>query len=190
VNAATGPSLRRAGIDTLFLDVFGTVVDWRTSIIDESRSFGDTLGITGVDWAVFADRWRALYQPSMNRVRRGERPWTSLDVLHRESLDTVIDEFGMGLVEADALDSLNEAWHRPAPWPDSKPGLDRLHTKYRIATCSNGSVRLLSDLARFGDLPFDIILGPPIARAYKPLPEAYLVGVELLGHELADRLGC
>ena len=172
-----------ASVEALLFDVFGTVVDWRGSIIAEGRALGARTGNEGVDWEAFADRWRGMYQPSMERVRTGEREWTELDVLHRESLEALIEEFHVGgLAEADVADFV-DAWHRLRPWPDSPGGLARLRARYILATCSNGNVRLLVDLARSGALPFDTVLGPPIARAYKPLDRAYLETAALLALE-------
>lgn len=170
-------------VKALLFDVFGTVVDWRTSIIAEGRALGARTGNEAVDWEAVADRWRGLYQPSMERVRSGQRAWAELDALHRESLDQLIEEFAIqGLSEADKVDFVN-AWHRLEPWPDSPGGLARLHERYMLVTCSNGNVRLLIELARSAGLPFDAVLGPPIARAYKPLDRAYLATAELLGLE-------
>ncbi len=170
-------------LHALVFDVFGTVVDWRSSVIDEGRALGARTGNEHVDWAAFADRWRGMYQPSMERVRSGEREWTELDVLHRESLETLVEEFAVsGLGERD-LAELVDAWHRLRPWPDSPGGLARLRERYILVTCSNGNVRLTVDLARSGGLPFDAVLGPPIARAYKPLAPAYLETVAHLALE-------
>ncbi len=170
-------------VKALLFDVFGTVVDWRSSIIDEGRALGARIGNERVDWVAFADRWRGMYQPSMERVRSGEREWTELDVLHRESLEALLEEFGVGnLAEHDLADFV-DAWHRLRPWPDSPRGLARLHERFILVTCSNGNVRLLVDLARSAALPFDAVLGPPVARAYKPLDRAYLETAALLALE-------
>jgi len=167
-------------IQALVFDVFGTVVDWRSSIIHEGRAFGERLGVTA-DWARFADSWRARYQPSMEAVRSGRRAWTKLDELHRESLLALLDEFGIdGASDAD-IDYFNRAWHRLSPWPDSVPGLTRLRTCYPLAPCSNGNVALLMNMARNAGLPWDAILGAEPARAYKPLPAAYLRTADFLG---------
>jgi len=160
-------------IKALTFDVFGTVVDWRSSIFREGEAFGRAKGITGVDWQVFADKWRGMYQPAMDEVRNGRRPFVKLDVLHRESLDKLVAEFGIkGLSEAD-LDHLNRAWHRLDPWPDSVPGLQRMKKKYILATLSNGNVALMVNMAKHARLPWDVILGAEVAHAYKPQNEAY-----------------
>ena len=134
-------------VQVLVHDVFGTVVDWRGAVTADGEALAARNGITGVDWRQFADEWRGLYAPSMNKVRTGELPWTNLDALHRMALDQLLEKFGVhGLDEADKQ-WLNLTWHRLKPWPDSVPGLTRLKNKYIIATLSNGSVRLLTDMA-------------------------------------------
>jgi 2-haloacid dehalogenase len=168
-----------ADVKALVFDVFGTVVDWRSSIIADLSAFGRERGIAA-DWEKFADDWRGLYQPGMDDVRSGRRPWTILDVLHRESLVKLIDRYGIkGLNEAD-IDHLTRAWHRLDPWPDSVPGLTRLKRKYIIGPMSNGNVGLLTRMAKYAELPWDVILGAETARAYKPAPESYLRNADLL----------
>jgi 2-haloacid dehalogenase len=172
-------------IQALLFDVFGTVVDWRGSIIAELARFGADKGITA-DWAAFTDDWRGLYQPSMEEVRSGRRPWTILDVLHRESLDVLLAKHGItALSEADKA-HLNRVWHRLKPWPDVIEGLNRLKSRYIIGTLSNGNVGLLTRLAKNAGLPWDVVLGAETARAYKPMPQAYLASAALLNLEPAQ----
>ncbi len=167
-------------VKALTFDVFGTVVDWRNSIAAEAEALLAPKG-HALDWHGFADAWRARYQPAMQRVRDGVRPFTKLDVLHRENLEEILPEFGVtGLAEAE-LDHLNRAWHRLAPWPDSVAGLTRLKAKYVLATQSNGNVALMVNMAKHGGLPWDVILGAEVCQAYKPMPEAYLRAADLLG---------
>lgn len=167
-------------VKALTFDVFGTVVDWRSSIIREGEALGRARGL-GVDWAKFADAWRGLYQPAMDEVRSGRRAWTRLDDLHGESLDRLLREFKVtGLTEGE-IDHLNRAWHRLDPWPDAVPGLTRLRTKFVLATLSNGNVVLMVNMAKRAGLPWDAILGAEVARHYKPQPEAYLTTAALLG---------
>ena len=171
-----------ASVKALAFDVFGTVVDWRSSIIREGQALGRAKGID-LAWAKFADAWRGLYQPAMEKVRRGETPWTKLDDLHRMSLDRLLVEFAItGLSEAE-IDHLNRAWHRLDPWPDAVPGLTRLRRKFILATLSNGNVALMVNMAKRAGLPWDAILGAEVARRYKPEPEAYLRTADLLGLE-------
>jgi 2-haloacid dehalogenase len=166
-------------VHALLFDVFGTVVDWRTSIIDDLSQFGAARGLK-VDWAAFTDDWRGLYQPAMEEVRSGRRAWTVLDVLHRESLDTLLGKYAIdGLGDADR-DHINKVWHRLQPWPDAVEGLERLKKRYIIGTLSNGNVGLLTRMAKYAGLPWDVVLGAETAHAYKPLPRAYLANAELI----------
>ncbi len=167
-------------VEALTFDVFGTVVDWRSGIAREARVI---LGPGGPehDWEAFADRWRALYQPAMEAVRDGRRPWTKLDDLHRENLRAMLDEFGVGGRSEAEIDRLNRAWHRLDPWPDAVAGLNRLRRRFILATLSNGNVALMVNMARRCGLPWDAILGAEVARAYKPMPEAYLRTADCLG---------
>jgi 2-haloacid dehalogenase len=170
------------GVEALIFDVFGTCVDWRAGIIHAVGAVARRKRIA-VDGAAFADAWRAKYQPSMEKVRSGERPWTILDVLHRESLDSLLPQFGLeGLDEAERHD-LNRAWHRLDPWPDTVEGLVRLKTRYIISPLSNGNVALLTDMAKRAGMPWDLILSAETSRAYKPLPAAYLNAVQMLGRK-------
>jgi 2-haloacid dehalogenase len=172
----------KSDVQALLFDVFGTVVDWRSSIIEDLSKFGAAKGLKA-DWTAFADDWRGLYQPAMDEVREGRRPWTILDVLHRESLDKLLVKHGVsGLSEADK-DHVNRVWHRLKPWPDAVEGLTRLKSRYIIGTLSNGNVGLLTRMAKHGRLPWDVILGAETARAYKPQPAAYLGSAELLNLE-------
>ena len=175
-----GGAVDASSIKALTFDVFGTVVDWRGSIIREGADCWRAKGVQ-VDWGKFADAWRAGYGPSMNRVRRGELPWTNLDALHRMTLDRLLEEFHItGLTEAQK-DDLNRVWHRLDPWPDAVAGLTRLKKKYIIATLSNGNVALLTNMAKHAGLPWDCILSAELAKHYKPDKEVYLMAAELLG---------
>ena len=168
-------------IKACVFDVFGTTVDWRTSIAREAKSFFAEKNISRVDPLEFAVEWRKLYQPSMEEVRSGRRAWTILDVLHRESLLALLQRYAIsGLSEAD-IDYLNRAWHRLDPWPDVVEGLTRLKRKVIIAPCSNGNISLMVNMAKRAGLPWDCVLGAETARAYKPMPEAYLSACRLLG---------
>jgi 2-haloacid dehalogenase len=166
-------------IRALTFDVFGTVVDWRSSIIREGEALARTRGLSA-DWAAFADAWRGLYQPNLTKVRNGEMPWTKLDDLHRMALDRLIIDFKLGGLSEEETDHLNRAWHRLDPWPDTVPGLTRLKRKFILATLSNGNVALIVNMAKHGGLPWDAVLGAEVARHYKPQPDAYLTTAALL----------
>src|ERR1041384_4511914 len=136
------PGAHLAAIKALTFDVFGTVVDWRGSVVREGEALGRAKGIRA-DWARFADARRGLYQPMLERVRSGAQPWTKLDDLHRASLDSLVGEFGLGGLGESELDHLNRAWHRLDPWPDAVPGLTRLRTRDVLATLANGTAAMM-----------------------------------------------
>jgi 2-haloacid dehalogenase len=164
----------------LAFDVFGTVVDWRSSVIRELEQFGQRHGLQQ-DWATFADRWRAGYAPAMERVRRGELPWTRIDDLHRMILDELLAGAGVTSVTDGDVDELNRAWHRLDPWPDTVAGLTRLKEKFTITTLSNGNMSLLTNMAKRAGLPWDCVISAELFRHYKPDQEAYLGCADLLG---------
>ena len=170
------------GIKALVFDVFGTLVDWRGSIVREGEAWGRGRGIS-VDWAAFADAWRGAYHPSMDRVRRGDRPWTKLDDLHRETLDRLLAEFGLAGLDEAEKDHWNRVWHRLTPWPDTVPGLLALKPRFALATLSNGNVALLLNMAKHAGMPFDTILSAELCGHYKPDPEVYRMAYGLLGLE-------
>ncbi len=173
------------GVKALVFDVFGTVVDWRSSIIAELEAFGRSKTIKA-DWVGLTDAWRASYQPAMDRVRKGELPWTHIDVLHRMVLDKLLVEFKVeGLSEADK-DHVNRVWHRLNGWPDATAGLTRLKTKFIISTLSNGNTSLLVNMAKHAKLPWDCVLSAETFKAYKPDPRAYLGAAEILGLKPAE----
>lgn len=168
------------GVKAMTFDVFGTVVDWRSSIIEQFRAFGREKKIS-VDWEAFVDNWKSCYRPGMDAVRAGELPWTNVDGLYRRKLEALLVEYGIhGLSEEEKI-FLNCAWHRCNPWPDAVPGLMRLKEKYVLSTLSNGDVACLVNMARHGGLPWDCVLCAEIFRHYKPDAEVYLGAIKLLG---------
>ncbi len=174
------------GIKALAFDVFGTVVDWRGSIIRELEAFGASHSLAA-DWTAFTDAWRDGYRPAMHRVRTGELPWMKIDALHRLILEDLIARFRIeGLSEADR-EHLNRVWHRLDPWPDSIEGLARLKQRYVIAPLSNGNFSLLTNMAKRARLPWDCIVSAELFHHYKPDPQTYLGTAGLLDiapHEL------
>ena len=166
-------------IRALAFDVFGTVVDWRGSVIRELTAFGDARGVRR-DWDRFTDDWRAGYPAAMNRVRTGELPWLKIDALHRMILDELLADAGIADVPEADLDHLNRAWHRLDPWPDSVAGLTQLKASYTITTLSNGNLSLLTNMAKRAGLPWDCVISAELFKQYKPDPEAYLGCADLL----------
>ncbi len=166
-----------SAVKALLFDVFGTLVDWRTSIARESEAILAPLGYAA-DWFAFADAWRGEYQGAMEEVRSGRLPFCKLDVLHRRNLDRILPRFGAGGLGEGDRRRLNMAWHRLDAWPDVPSGLARLKRRHLLAPLSNGNVSLMVDLARRNDFPWDAILGAEFAGDYKPKPRVYLAAAE------------
>lgn len=169
-------------VRALIFDVFGTVVDWRGSLIRELRALGKRKRIAA-DWDAFADAWRAGYRPAMARVRSGELRWMNIDQLHRMILDELLERFKVEGLTEDEIDHLNRVWHRLDGWPDARRGLGLLKRRYVIATLSNGNVALLVNMAKHAGLPWDAVLSAELFHHYKPDPEAYLGAAAILGLE-------
>ena len=163
----------------MFFDVFGTLVDWRSSVAREAERILGTLGYA-LDWAAFADAWRGEYQPGMEAVRAGRVPFAKLDVLHRHNLERLLPRFGLENLSGEVLDDLTLIWHRLDAWPEVPAALARLKRRFRIAPVSNGNISLMVDLARRNDFPWDAILGAEIAGDYKPMPRVYLAACAAL----------
>jgi 2-haloacid dehalogenase len=169
----------------LVFDTFGTVVDWRTSLIEDFTRFGNQRGLH-VDWIGFVDDWRAEYKPSMDRVRTGKEPWRTLDQLHRTSLEELVSNRKIQGLTNEDIDYLVTGWHRLQAWPDAVPGLNRLRSKFILGPHSNGNVALLVDLAKFAGLRWDMVFGADLWQRYKPDPETYLGVCRLLSLEPQD----
>jgi 2-haloacid dehalogenase len=173
-------SIQRQPIEALLFDVFGTVVDWRASLLAWFDRFGLEHSCQA-DWPDLVDHWRAAYHPALEPIRQGVRPFVMLDVLHRESLDALLPIFGLADANDADRQSMVRAWHALDPWPDSVPGLARLKRRFMIASLSNGGVRLQIDLSKHAGLPWDTIFSADHFRQYKPDASTYLGAVELLG---------
>jgi 2-haloacid dehalogenase len=176
-------------VKALVFDVFGTIVDWRSSVIAEGVAWGNAKGLN-IDWAAFADRWRMGYGPAMNRVRKNEIPWTRLDDLHRMILESLLKEFKIKDLTEQEIVSWSYVWRRLKPWPDSVEGLTRLQKKYIIAPLSNGNIALMANLSRFGGLRWDAILGAELVKHYKPDNEVYLSAPYFLGLKPEEVMMC
>jgi 2-haloacid dehalogenase len=179
------PAPNPLNVKALVFDTFGTVVDWRGSIIREAAQWGQTKNLQ-IDWGNFADRWRAGYGPSMDKVRKGALPWMKLDDLHRMILDDLLTEFKITGLTEEEKDHWNRVWHRLSGWPDSVEGLTRLKKNFVIATLSNGNVSLLVEMAKFAGLPWDTVLGSDLFHHFKPDREVYLGAVDLLGYKASE----
>jgi 2-haloacid dehalogenase len=167
------------GVKALVFDTFGTVVDWRGSIIREATQWGQAKNLQ-IDWGKFADDWRAGYGPSMDKVRKGTLPWMKLDDLHRMILDDLLKKYNITGLTEEEKQHWNRVWHRLNGWPDSVEGLTRLRKNFVIATLSNGNVSLLVEMAKFAGLPWDTVFGSDLFHHFKPDREVYLGAVDLL----------
>jgi len=167
-------------VEALVFDVFGTVVDWRGSIVRQGRAFSRRTGIE-IDWPILADRWRGGYRPTMDRIASGELPWTRFHDFNRVLLEDLVRELGIRGLKARDLDALNDFWRRLDPWPDVVRGLKRLKKSFVIGTLSNGDIRTMVDIARHGGLPWDVVFSSENFRHFKPDPEVYRGAAELLG---------
>lgn len=169
-----------SGVKALTFDVFGTVVDWRGSIIADATAFGDSKGIS-VDWERFVDAWKTCYRPGMDRVNTGEVPWTTVYAIYRTKLEELLVEFGIADLTEAEKHHFNRAWERLDPWPDSVPALTRLKRKFILSTLSNGDFACLVNMAKHAGLPWDCIIVAENARRYKPDPSVYRLAIQLLG---------
>ena len=176
-----GMVMDSTNIKALAFDVFGTVVDWRGSLIREGMDLGRKKGVVDVDWGQFADSWRKGYRPAMDRVRSGKGSWENIDTLHRMILDSLLEKYNIKGLSETEIDHFNRAWHRLDPWPDAIEGIRRLRRKYVSATLSNGNVALLVNMAKYAGLTWDCILSAELFRHYKPDPEVYQGAARLLG---------
>lgn len=161
-----------SGIKALTFDVFGTTVDWCSGIAREAEAMLAPHGHM-LDWVAFANRWRKEYQPAMEEVRSGRRGYVVMDVLHREMLDVPLAEFGVADLSGEEKDWLALAWRRLPPWPDTVAGMARLKRKFVLAALSNGNIALITEMAKRGGLPWDVILGADLVQTYKPMPALY-----------------
>ena len=186
---AQGGSLPMREVKALVFDTFGTVVDWRNGAAREAERILKPMGYD-LDWLVFASAWRREYDPSMEEVRSGRRPFVKLDILHRENLDRIIPRFKLDKIDAAVRDELNLAWHKLDAWPDVRPAFARLHKRFLMAPCSNGNIALMADVARRNNLPWDAILGSEIAQGYKPQPKVYLMTCEALNLKPHEVMMC
>ena len=170
----------RMDVRALTCDTYGTIVDWRGSILDELHAFGQARGLN-LDWETFLDDWKSCYRVGMEKVNTGEWPWTTIDAIYRHRLDELLTTYGIAGVTDREVEQLNRVWWRLRPWPDSVAGLTRLRARYIITPLSNASFAGMVHLARYASLPWDCILTAENAKRYKPSPEVYRTAIELLG---------
>jgi 2-haloacid dehalogenase len=176
-------------IKVIVFDTFGTVVDWRGSITRDLSTWGDAQGISA-DWTMLADLWRGQYEPEMDRVRKGEIPFTNLDDLHAHALQGVLKRLNKTALTDAQFQHINKVWHRLGAWPDSVSGLNRLKSKYVIGPLSNGNVALLVNMAKYAGLPWDHIFSCELFQHYKPHPDSYLGVVRMMNLAPSEVMMC
>ena len=169
-------------VRALTFDVFGTVVDWRSSVAEAARQLARRHRVE-LDEYAFADAWRSGYSPKLAEVNSGQRPRERLNDLHREILAEIAPDFGLDRLPADELDRLNLVWHRLRPWSDSVHGLWLLRQRYLVCALSNGDSDMLAAMGKFAGLGWDLVISVEMANAYKPQPAAYEKAIELVGAE-------
>ncbi len=163
----------------LAFDVYGTMVDWRGSILRAAHSLTSPAA-RRLDWPSLADAWRRRYQPTLARVNRGELGWRPFDELQRLMLDEVLTEFDATDLPADERARLVSVWAAMDAWPDAVPGLTRIKRGAIVSALSNGSIRQLVGIARHAGLPWDLVLSVELFGAYKPDVRVYRGAVGLL----------
>ncbi|KAH9885614.1 haloacid dehalogenase [Cubamyces lactineus] len=177
--AAPGPL---QGVEAYVFDVFGTVVDWYGSV---SKALADFAG-PGIeeDWGSLVKAWRSGYAEYTARVAKGGPGSTNADVMHREVLDGLLEspqwKHLAPLWDNSKREEIVLFWHKLHGWPDSSRGLHRIKEKAVIGTLSNGNVRLLVDMAKFADLPWDVVFSGELLGSYKPNPQVYLKAIQHL----------
>jgi 2-haloacid dehalogenase len=167
-------------VQALLFDTYGTVVDWRTTVLAALVDFGRARGLRVAWEAVLAD-WEP--RPILDRVNAGALPWMTMEQIHRRAATESLARHGVTDPSAEELDRLVYARWALSPWPDSVPGLTRLKQRYVIGPLSNASFAGMVRLAKFAGLPWDCILTAENVRRYKPAPEVYRTAVALLGLE-------
>ncbi|RXY99904.1 haloacid dehalogenase type II [Fictibacillus sp. S7] len=171
--------MKTNGLKALTFDVFGTVVDYRSSIIKECEKLNEMKDLE-LNSPKFADAWRGAYRPNLDRILSGELSWMNLDSLHLMVLRKLLDEFEINHLTEEEIIHLNRVWHRLEPWGDAVPGLQRLKQKFIISPLSNGNVSLLTNMAKHSGLPWDLILSPEMIKSYKPDPNVYHMAIDFL----------
>ena len=162
-------------------DVFGTLVDWRGSIISAGHRIGDPKGVV-VDWGALADDWRREgYLAPIRDLMDGTAPWQEVEAFLSPKLVELLDRAGVQDLDSGEIAELCRVWEELDPWPDSVPGLERLCQTFVLSPLSNGSFAMLTRMAKRARLPWDCVISSALFRSFKPDPAVYLGAAELLG---------
>jgi 2-haloacid dehalogenase len=165
-------------LQALIFDTYGTVVDWRTTVLEALRALGRARNLS-LDWEAFLEEWHQT-RPILDRINADELPWMTMEDVHRLALQAPLARHRLTLTDEE-IDGLVRARWRLRPWPDSVAGLTRLKHKYVVSPISNASVAGMVRLAKFAGLPWDCVITAENARRYKPHSDAYRTAVSLLG---------
>ncbi|HAA93914.1 MAG: haloacid dehalogenase type II [Rhodospirillaceae bacterium] len=174
-------------VTTLVFDVFGTVVDWRSSIDRDLSAWGAEKGVSP-DWMALIDEWKTAYRPGMDAVNSGERPWTPVGVIYREKLDELLPKYGLDDLNEEDRQYINECWYRLDPWADSLPGMKRLADKYVLSSLSNSDFVGMVQMAKRAGIPFDAVLTAENAKMFKPDPSVYRMAIDMLGYGVPENV--
>ncbi|KAF1949328.1 haloacid dehalogenase [Byssothecium circinans] len=189
----------------LLFDVFGTCVDWRTTVTraldaqahsalnSATASLASKVRLRASDmtiahWGDLAQQWRDSYKSFTRKLAADPSiPWKTIDEHHLESLKELLAKWELeGLWTDDEVRALSVVWHRLEPWSDSSFGITLLNQLFWTASLSNGNVSLLSDLRAYGNMNFTHVLSAELFGSYKPSPRVYLGAVEKLGLQPKD----
>lgn len=171
----------------VLFDTFGTIVDWRGSMIKEFDALFLQKSITHVDSGEFADAWAHAYSENIANIYEGRAPFLTVDELNKMALEQILSQYHISdRFTAEEKDHLWHVWHRLDAWPDSAPGIDALKKHFIVGALSNGNIRLLVDLSKHANLNWDVILSGELFERYKPDPYVYLQAAKVLNLEPSE----
>ena len=163
----------------IFFDIFGTVVDWRTSVVDGFKKLDFfNQRISEIEELVI--NWRKEYQPILNKVNNNTLPWKTLDELHEYTLEKVLKNMGFYKIGKKDKKYLVMLWHKIKPWDDSCMAINQLNKNYITASLSNSNILLQKNLFNYAKLNFDFIFSAEHFKKYKPNKLVYLGAASML----------
>lgn len=177
-----------SGITTLAFDVGGTVVDWHNGISEQLAALGAERG-TQADWPAVTKAWRtAALQRALNATT-AELPRGNIDGVHRETLDPVLDQFGLaGAFDDRDREAMTGFWHKLDSWPDAARGHARLRQKFVMSTLTILSVSLIVDISRRAPFHWDAVISCEMLERYKLDPLPYREGPRILQRDPGEVL--
>ena len=157
------------GIKVLAFDTGGTILDWHSGIVRVLAEIGADRGVER-DWHGFANEYR---RRSLGRMLGAVDPDFTIDDVHREVLDEVLGESGIGEFSAEDRRAIAQRWHELGAWPDFVPALARLRRRYVCVSFTILSLSLVIDVSRRNAILWDAVVPCEMLRVYKTRPEAY-----------------